>query len=123
MRPGHASGKLEPALKRPHLVPERPQPVPVGHKPAPERPEIAFEMAELDPWRPEPAFDGPWARRGDGRTDVCTDSPCVLHDFVPQAQKERKEERQRKKERKKERKDERMKRRKKRKIGNQRKRK
>ena len=96
MRPGHASGKLEPALKRPHLVPERPEPVPVGHKPAPERPEIAFEMPELDPWTPEPASDGPWAGGGgmDGRMHIfplCTTRLCFPLGPKPK-KKERKKE-------------------------------
>ena len=49
---------LEPALERPHLAPERAEPSQVGHELAPDRPEIAFDMPELDlgspkiaPWR------------------------------------------------------------------------
>ena len=38
-----------------YVVPRRPGLVPVGHKQAPGRPDIAFEMPELDPGSPEVA--------------------------------------------------------------------
>ena len=50
-----ATGSMDKYGLTAYAVPKRPELVPVGHKQAPGRPEIAFEMPELDPGSPEVA--------------------------------------------------------------------